>query len=154
MIYYLKAWQSLKVTFPIRKSEWIMAGATTAMWLVFATNTTLFEDFRGMQPIARIAPQWVWSWFCFAAGVGRLTALLINGTHTHSPHARSIFAFLTCYLWYQLTLGLSDNFGIGMIFAGSFFITDMFNFKQALVEAATAEGLKNAERNHTARHSN
>lgn len=152
MIIHAHAWQSLRRTFPTRKSEWAMGVATVCFWLVFALNVDLFKDNPGYASLAEVAPQVMWSWLCFIVGVGRCAALYINGAHWRSPHARAAFAFLNCFLWYKLSVGLAENAGLGMIFAGTFFIMDVLNFKQACIEAAISEGLKHVERRNTARH--
>jgi len=153
MIIHAHAWQSLRRTFPIRKSEWAMGGATICFWLIFTLNGDLFETSPGYAPLAEIAPQAAWAWLCFGVGVGRCAALFVNGAYWRSPHARAAFAFLNCFLWYKLTTGLAENVGLGMVFAGTFFLMDVLNFKQAFVEAAASEGLKHVERRNTARHS-
>lgn len=150
---HLHVWQSLRRTFPIRKSEWAMAFATVAFWLVLSLNPHLFENFDGYDALAARAPQWFWAWFCFVIGVGRVAALFVNGAYWRSPHARAVCAFINCYLWYQMTMGFSENLGVAMIFAGTFFVIDALNFKQAFVEAAASEGMKNVERKYQrARH--
>ena len=131
-----------------------MAAATTCFWLVFALSDSMFEDNPGYRPLAALAPQWVWAWLCFTVGVGRLAALFVNGAYWRSPHARAAFAFLNCFLWYQLAAGLAENAGLGMVFAATFFVIDALNFKQAFIEAAASEGMKHVERSHdTARRS-
>lgn len=140
---------SLRTTFPIRKSEWLMAVATVAFWLLFSIRTGLFASSQGYDGLATLAPQWVWAWFCFFVGVGRLAVLFVNGAYWRSPHARAAFAFLNCFLWYNLTVGLSVNLSLGMISFSTFFMFDVFNFRQAFSEAAASEGIHNAGRHRT-----
>ena len=49
---HVHAWQSLRRTFPIRKSEWAMGFATVCFWLVFTFNTKLFDSSPGYAPLA------------------------------------------------------------------------------------------------------
>ena len=150
----LHALTSLKATFPIRKSEWLMAFATCAFWLLFSVRYDLFTSSDAYNGLAALAPQWVWSWFCFFVGIGRLAVLFVNGAYWRTPHARAAFAFLNYFLWYNLTVGLSVNLSLGMISFTTFFFADVFNFRQAFSEAAASEGIHNAGRHRTnsARH--
>lgn len=143
---------SLKATFPVRKSEWVLGLATAAFWVLFTIREDLFTSNPSYNGLLFLAPQWVWSWFCFAVGVGRLVSLFINGAYWRTPHARAFFAFLNCFLWFNLLSGLSINLSLGMIFSTTLFIIDAFNFKQAFNEAAASESIRNVERSsHSAR---
>lgn len=148
----LHPWTSLKQTFPIRKSEWVMAFITVGLWLVFSINTELFtaKEYAGM---ARWASQPVWAWLMFVVGVGRVAILGINGAYWRSPHWRAGLTFLNCFVWYQLSVGLAQNVGVGMVVFPGLLALDVFNFRQAFLEAATSEGLKNGERKRLRTHS-
>lgn len=143
----LHAWTSLKQSFPVRKSEWILAVVgTLGLWLVFTFNADLFAENRGYDGLARWAGQPFWAWMCFLIGIGRFATLCVNGMYWRTPHYRAFFAFLTCFIWYQLVVGLAQNAGIGAVLGTAVLVTDVFNFRQALLEAAASEGLKNGER--------
>lgn len=143
---YLHPWASLKQTFPIRKSEWYAAGLVLGVWAAFAFNDTLFADFRGYDRMALFAPQYVWQWACFLVGFGRITALFVNGAYWRTPHARAAFAFLSCYLWYQMAMAFAGNGGVAVVFAAGTLVLDVFNFRQAFLEAAASQGLRDGER--------
>lgn len=143
---HVHPWASLRQTWPIRKSEWYAALTLIGVWAAFAFNTTLFEDFRGYDRMARVASQDVWQWACFIVGFGRLTALFVNGAYWRTPHARAAFAFLSCYVWYQMALAFAGNGGVAVVFASATFLLDVFNFRQAFLEAAASQGLKDGER--------
>lgn len=139
------AWQSLRQTFPIRKSEWACAFVMFGISLVLALNPTLFEQFKGYSGMARFAPQWAWEWALFAISSGRLAALTINGAYWRTPHFRAIFAFVACFGWWQITAGFVANFGMSFVLAGGWLVQDAFNFRQALAEAFASEALREAE---------
>lgn len=143
---HLHPWTSLKRSFPVRKSEWVLALVTTGLWLVFSLNDDLFIQSPGYSGLARVAPQNAWAWFFFVIGIGRVAVLFINGGWYRSPHWRALFAFLNCLVWYRLALGLAPNAGIGLVIVPGLLILDGFNFKQAFVEAAASEGLHNGKR--------
>lgn len=144
---HLHPWNSLKQSWPVRKSEWTLASVVTmGLWLVFTFNADLFTTQNGYEGLARWAPQWVWAWLTFCIGVGRLVTLFINGAYWRTPHYRAGFAFISCYLWYQLAVGLAPNLGIGLVAFVGILVTDFFNFRQAFMEAAASEGLKSGER--------
>lgn len=149
---HLHPWTSLKQSFPIRKSEWVMACVTVGLWLLFSIHTDLFnaKEYGGM---AAMAPQFVWAWMLFVVGVGRLAALTVNGMHWRSPHFRAGLAFLNCFVWYQLSVGLAQNVGVGMVVFPGLLALDVFNFRQAFLEAAASEGLKDGERKRLRAHS-
>lgn len=143
------AWRSLRQTFPIRKSEWICAVVLFCCSAVLLLNTTLFER-EGYAAMARFAPQWIWQWALFAVGSVRLAVLGINGAYWRSPHWRAGLAFASCFAWWQITIGLVGNLGLGFVLAAGWIILDAFNFKQALTEAFASEALREAERRNDA----
>jgi len=144
---HLHAWTSLKQSFPIRKSEWTLSLiGMIGLWLVFSVNSDLFASSDAYSGLARWASQPVWAWMCFSVGVGRVVVLAINGAYWRSPHWRALFAFLSCFVWYQLAVGLAQNIGIGTVLGLAVLATDVFNFRQAFLEAAASEGLRNGDR--------
>lgn len=145
-------WASLKQTWPIRKSEWSCAFGVCGLWLVMALRPEMFGTYSGYKPLAALAPQWVWQWFCFAIGFGRVVALFVNGGYYRTPHARCVFAYLSCFIWFSLFRGLSENLGIGMVLAAIPLFIDVANAKQSGHEAAASEGLRHAERHSIPRH--
>lgn len=143
---------SLKVTWPVRKSEWVLALMTFCMAALLALQPNLFAEQEVYRGMASMAPQWVWQWLCFAIGGGRLVTLFVNGAYWRTPHARAAFAFFNCFVWWQIAAGVAVNAGIGMVVFPGIFVLDVFNFRQAALEAAASEGLRDAERSIRAKH--
>lgn len=143
---HLHAWTSLKHSFPIRKSEWVLSFMTLVLWLVFTLNTDLFQSSPGYAGMARWASQEFWGWMCFLIAAGRIAALIRNGAYWRSPHLRAGFAFLNCFVWYQLATGLAQNMGVGLAVFPGLLVLDAFNFRQAFMEAAASEGIRDGER--------
>src|SRR4051812_35457177 len=103
----LHGWQSLRQTFPVRKSEWTAAFVTFGISIVLLLNDDLFEQSAGYDAMARVAPQWLWQWMLFAVGLGRLAVLGINGAYWRTPHLRALAAFVSCFTWWQIFAGLA-----------------------------------------------
>lgn len=58
--------------------------------------------------LARIANEDTWGMFCLGAGIMRILALGINGWWVPvTYHLRSLTAFLSCFVWAQISLGLA-----------------------------------------------
>lgn len=141
-----EAWKSLKLTFPIRKSEWICAAVLFGCAMVLVMNANIMSQQPAYAAMLRFADQSAWMWTLMTLACGRLTALGINGAWRHSPHARAFFAFLSGFAWWQIFAGLAGNAGFGLVFAAGFFVLDAFNFRQALIEAFVAEGIREVVR--------
>lgn len=142
---HVHAWQSLRQSFPIRKSEWVAGWTMFGMAMVMLLNPGLFETGEAYDGMMRWMPQEVWQWAIFTISMVRLVVLFINGAYWRSPHWRAVAAFLSCFVWWQIAAGLAGNMGLGMVAFAGYFVLDALNFKQALVEAGISEGLRDAE---------
>ena len=142
---HLGPWRSLRVTFPIRKSEWVCAVVTLGMAIIATLNHSLFEQesYAGM---ARIADQRTWMWALFLLGAGRLGVLIVNGAHHSTPALRSVAAFISCFAWFQLVVGTSSNLGFGIAVYSGLFWLDFLNARQALQEAGVILGYRDLKR--------
>ena len=96
----------LTKTFPIRVMEWLLAGIMFS-WAIVCWNLRPHEWSSPVYAgLARLGDQNTWAFFAFWIGAARLAALMINGAWRPSPHLRVAGAFLACFMWLQLTLGL------------------------------------------------
>lgn len=141
-----EAWKSLKLTFPVRKSEWFCAAVLFGCAMVLVMNPQIMSQQPAYAAMLRFADQDAWMWALMVLSCGRLVALVINGAWRHSPHARAFFAFLAGFAWWQILAGLVPNAGFGLCFAAGFFVQDAFNFRQALLEAFIADGVREVVR--------
>lgn len=132
------SWHSLRQTFEARASEWALAFMTFSLGVVSFFNVDLFADFR-FSNLARVADQTTWAWGFLLVGGFRLSALFINGSYWRTPQIRSIFAFLTCFVWFQLALGLLYNFSFGIALLPWLFLLDAYNSVRAGREAGVAQ---------------
>ncbi len=145
---HVHAWQSLRHSFPIRKSEWVAAWTLLGLAAVLLVNAELFDSSHLYNGMRRFAPQVVWQWVIFMVGTARIVVLFINGAYWRSPHWRAGTAFFSCFIWWQIAAGLAGNAGLGVIAFAGYFVLDALNFKQALMEAGVSEGLRDAEQRH------
>lgn len=142
---FFHGWQSLRQTFPVRKSEWVCSLVLLAVSMIIALQPDLFDNpsYFGM---ARYAPQWFWQWALFVIGTGRLIVLTVNGMWWQTPMFRATAAFVSCFAWWQICAGIAPNFGIGLAAFGGWFVMDAVNFKQALTESGVSLALRAVER--------
>lgn len=133
-------WHGITETFKVRVCEYMLASITLMLGLMFYYNSGMFSS--NADAFARLvffASQPTWSIFCTVVGGARIAVLLVNGAYWRTPHARSAFAFINIFLWYQLSAGLIPNAAIGAAVFPVFIVADFYNAVRAAREAATAE---------------
>lgn len=97
---------SLTKSFPVRVCEWLLAGIMVT-WGVAAWNHSNTEWANPIYAgLARIGDQHSWGAIVCTIGILRLAALFRNGGWAPSPHLRAAGAFLACFAWLQISLGL------------------------------------------------
>ena len=96
----------LTKTFPIRVTEWLLAGIMLSWSIVCWNLTPELWSAPLYSGLARLAAQNTWAFFAFWIAVIRLAALTINGAWRPSPHLRAAGAFLSCFMWLQIALGI------------------------------------------------
>lgn len=98
---------SIKKHFPTRASEWVLASILASWGLMLLRSEATFATSPSYIGLERIASENTWGWFCLAIGVSRLVALAINGHWVPSTyHLRSITSFVSCFFWFQISLGI------------------------------------------------
>lgn len=128
-------------SFPIRVMEWLLSGIMLS-WSVVCWNLRPEE---WAQPIfsglAVIADQNTWAFFAFWIGTTRLAMLGINGAWRPSPHLRALGAFLSCFMWLQLTLGIvaAEMRGVGIAILPWLLIADIYNVFRASNDARMSD---------------
>ena len=129
--------KTLKTTFDARASEWALAVATLLLGVSFVFNETLFVD-SGWRALAQFASQETWGFVCTTLGALRLLVLLINGAWWRSPHLRALMAFLSCFVWWQMSSDLVPNFALGFALLPPILALDAYNAIRAGREAGVA----------------
>jgi hypothetical protein len=131
----------LTKTFPIRVMEWLLAGIMLS-WSIVCWNLRpdewLNPSYAGL---ARFANQNTWAFYAFWLGTTRLAALTINGAWRPSPHLRAAGAFLACFMWLQITLGMlsADVRVMGMAIYPWLLLADIYNVFRASHDARLSD---------------
>ena len=143
--------QSLRETFPTRASEWALATILFLWAVVLMANPDLFAESRSLAPLAQLVRQQTWAVFCLAAGGGRLLMLAINGAWKRSPHLRALGAFVSCSLWFQISIGLfqAGTFGTGLAVYPVLFFLDVYNVIRASRDAGNSDRIHTGARHGT-----
>lgn len=134
----------VKKHFSARASEWMLAGILTSIGLMFLRPETMFDKSFVYVGLARIANEQTWGWFCFIFGAIRLAALVINGAWVPSSyHLRAFTAFVACFFWFQLTLGLIMIMQPSILLAivPWLFMLDMLNCHRAATDVQRDKAL-------------
>lgn len=134
--------------FPVRVSEWIMTYALYALGLVFLLDPDTFEKSTSFAEMARFADQRTWGIVLLFAGNLRLIGLGINGTfHEHfkyAPHLRGVASLVSCFMWGQITLGVTAAYftsgGVltGFVIYSAAMATDLWNLFRAWADVGAA----------------
>ena len=127
-------------TFPLRVSEWLMAGIVLTWGVVLLANPTVF-DAPHHSSMREMADQQTWGVMCLGMGLTRWAVLTINGAWRASPHIRAACAFSTCFFWLLISYGLA---GSGVVTTGLavypwFLLLDIYNVFRAASDAREAD---------------
>lgn len=132
---------SLREHFRIRVTDWLLSAILFSWGFCLIWTSPAVWALPTFTGLARIAPQCVWAAAATIIGVGRLSALFINGALRRSPHARAAGAFLSCFIWVQLTLGMigADWAGPGIGIFPWLALADAFNVIRATADARASD---------------
>ena len=130
--------------FAIRVSDWLLALMLATFGVILLTNPVTFESTPSFVLLQNMAPAASWGTVCMVVGLMRLFALGVNGTFPifrWSPHIRFTMALLSCFVWFQLALGiaLSPTMNTAMAVYPYLFLFDMYNTFLAASEAGVVE---------------
>lgn len=131
----------LSKSFPIRVMEWLLAGIMLS-WSIVCWNLRPDEWWAPLYSgLARLADQNTWAFFAFWIGATRLVALMINGAWRPSPYLRAAGAFLSCFMWLQITIGLlvTDFRTTGLAVYPWLLLADIYNVFRASNDAGLSD---------------
>jgi hypothetical protein len=130
--------------FATRATEW----GCTAVLFLWGVRLTLFDDdvfgaSASMIELRRVFSEDAWGAMCFVVGSLRICALILNGTFEgewysrFSPHVRSVMAFLSCFFWLTITLGIisAGMPSTGICVYPVLLAGDIWNTGRALIDA-------------------
>lgn len=126
----------IRHSFRARKSEWGLALSTMLWGLIVLNEPGRFAESRAYSDFLHLMSQNAWGMAAFTIGSIRLTVLFFNGLLRRSPHLRALTAFMSCFLWMQISLGLyaADGF-TGLAMYPVALGMDIFNVLRAAREA-------------------
>lgn len=131
----------LTKTFPVRVTEWLLAGIMLS-WSVACWNLRPVDWANPLYSgLARFADQSTWAYFAFILGAIRLAALTINGAWRPSPHLRSACAFLSCFMWLQISFAIfnADIRATGIAIYPWLLLADVYNVFRASHDARQSD---------------
>jgi hypothetical protein len=131
----------LTKTFPIRVTEWLLAGIMLS-WSIACWNLAPSDWADPLYAgLSRFAAQNTWAFYAFWIGVIRLAALTINGAWRPSPHLRAAGAFLACFMWLQISLGMltADIRAVAVAIYPWLLLADIYNVFRASHDARTSD---------------
>ncbi|NMG39786.1 hypothetical protein GRZ55_11080 [Chelativorans sp. ZYF759] len=141
--------KSLRETFPGRASEWALSLILLNWGIILLLNPLLFSS-PSYRPLAGLAYPENWSIFCMVAGGGRLLVLAINGAWRRSPHMRAAGAFVTCFFWFQISIGFlqAGTWSTGLAVYPVLLLLDSYNVIRAMGEAAISDAAGKRAKRH------
>lgn len=126
--------------FPMRVTDWLLASilctwGIAALWIDPTTwNQPIYSGLNYF-------PREVWAAVGIIIGISRLIALFINGALRRTPHVRAVGAFLSCWVWWWLALGMLTahqiSFGIGVY--PWLLIAEVYNVYRAASDARLSD---------------
>lgn len=148
MTVYIQVLNGVTHHFPARRSEWALSAMMFLTGLLLLHPDVMFDERVTLfRTLAAIASEVVWGWLCLGFGAARLAALLVNGTFggaaysRWSPHVRGGFAFMSCFYWATITIGLLASmrplFALGCY--PMLLLLDISNVHQAFLDAGEAD---------------
>jgi hypothetical protein len=128
-------------TFRIRSTEWFLAWVVFSWGWILLLPVNTFAVSASYTELARWGSEDTWGWFCLIGGGIRLSALVINGAARPSPHVRMVFALLSAFFFWNLTLGFLASGAVATGFAvyPAACLFDIYNALQAAQDAAESD---------------
>ena len=128
----------------LRIGDWFMSSIVLSLGLVLLTHREMFDVHPQYIFLKQYGSVGSWGWACVTVGGARVAALFVNGTFRSfrfSPHMRFAMATLTCFLWFQITLGLIATHTPTMTLAlfPNLLLFDLYNVFLAASEAGVVE---------------
>lgn len=128
-----------------RWSEWLFSFILMSLGVKLLGSSETFASSPGFAMMAKIAREDTWGWALTSIGGFRLLTLLINGTFRSfarwSPIARSGLAFVSCFAWFSIAMGifLSNPDGWGYLTYTGLLVGDLINSILAGGDAGASE---------------
>lgn len=138
--------------FSVRATEWL-CGVILFLWgiVLLASPEAFAEGANYYWTLERLFSQPTWAWACLAMGAIRLAALYVNGSRRETPFARMATAFVSCFFWYQIALGLalSGIVNTGLAVYPVLLIFEVYNVLRSSIDARLVYDEQRVEVNGT-----
>jgi len=124
--------------FEVRATEWLCAAVLFCWGIVLLSSPNTFaEGAEYYWTLERLFNQTTWGWACGVLGFLRLASLYVNGARRKTPFARMFGAFLSCFMWYQIALGLalSGVINTGLAVYPVLLIFEVYNVLRSSIDA-------------------
>ena len=138
--------------FAIRLGEWLVSIILVSLAaLLFCATQTFALNPAYFAAMIAMAPQVVWASIFLLFGGVRIIALYINGRKPVTPYIRMGLAFLSCFVWFQVTLSLfaSGVPGLGWAVFPWLLALEMYNVFRSSADAREVFDKQRASRNGT-----
>lgn len=124
-------------TFPLRKSEWLLATVMSGCGVMTLMYPTMFVNSSALRAMLAYFEQPVWGWAMTIVGLLGWIALFRNGGWKRSPAVRAVCASIRGVIWLQMFFALSQLSapGWGLIFFPAFVVMEFINAGQAAQDA-------------------
>lgn len=137
----------MKRHFQMRALEWWSAGLMASWGFYSLLVPGMYEANYAMHGLLLFAPQHIWGLMTFIVGMGRVTALLINGFWYRTPAIRWLCSMLSALVWFLVTSALVNApiLNPGVVVYGWHIIADIYSaFRSAsdFVEATAQRKLQ------------
>jgi hypothetical protein len=123
-----------------------MTAAILGWSSVLAADPGTFDTSRSFAVLQAYGSEATWAMICFAVGMTRLAALVVNGTFRQfrfSPHLRGGASFIACVFWGQIGLGVclawwGGGSGTGVVAYCTFMAIEMWNLFRAWADVGAS----------------
>ncbi len=131
----------LQQHFPLRVTDWLLGGILTTWGLVclsLPASSWELTTYAGLRPLAS---QMQWGIVALGIGFARMIALFVNGALRRTPHLRGVGAFLSVFIWLQLSFALfnTEIATIGIAIYPWLFLADIYNVYRASQDARDSD---------------
>lgn len=128
--------RGVKDSLRFRLAEWMLAGIMLSWGSILLLPYRTFDE-PTFSAMSNMAPESVWGFGCMFIGGIRLAVLIRNGAWYLNSEARAVMAFVSCFVWLQITFGLLKSNVVvpGLAIYPIFLITDGFLVFRAMRDA-------------------
>lgn len=142
---------SLVRHFNMRLGEWLSSLILVSLAILLLSAKTLFSNTPAYFAVmSQIFTQIEWGFTFGLIGWVRVVALYVNGRKPITPYIRMALSFFSCFVWFEVTLGLfaSGVPGFGWAIFPWLLALDMYNVFRSSADAREVFDLIRASRSN------